>query len=169
MEQAGQKRIRRIAAVLVVIMGLALIQDRVRLLWAGHDSLNWPTVSGTVVDAKAAPIAGARTGGGWQVRVEYRYELDGQVYFSDRMFYTRRLGGRTEQMARDELVHYVPGGSVLVHYHPDWPARAVLNPGADTRAFFGLVVGIGLLAIGVTFWVVPTRSARKRRPVRDTR
>ena len=163
MERSGQKRIRRIAAVLVVIMGLALIQDRVRLLWAGNDSLNWPTVSGTVIEATATPVAGARTGGGWQVRVEYRYELDGQVYSSDRLFYTRRLGGRTEQMARDELVHYVPGGAVLVHYHPERPERAVLNPGADTRAFFGLVVGFGLLGIGATFWMVPTRSVRRPR------
>ncbi|TVS12861.1 MAG: DUF3592 domain-containing protein [Wenzhouxiangella sp.] len=139
-------------------MGLGLVVDRSRLLLEGRASLDWPSVSGTVVEAAAAPVSGARIGPGWRIRVSYEYEVDGRSFASDRVRLSRRLGEKTEIKAREELVLYEPGEPVPVYYDPDRPARSVLVTGPDKRAWFGLSVGIGLLVIAVLFWVVPTRS-----------
>jgi len=160
-ERAGQRRARKIAAVLILGMAIGLIQDRVRLLQAGQHSLQWPTVIGEVIDADVSQIAGTQTGAGWMVRVRYAYEVDDIEFQGDRMTFSRRIGGRTRIQADDELVQYVPGGAVLVYYDPERPQRSVLEPGPDRRAYFGLSVGVGLILIALLFWFVPTRSARR--------
>lgn len=162
-ERAGQKRIRRIAAVLIVLMGLGLIQDRVRLLLAGWDSSSWPTVTGEVSEAWASPLPGAQAGPGWRIGITYDYQVAGQSHTGDRLRFSRRLGGRTRAQAEQALVSYVPGGPIEVHYDPANPARSVILAGPDRRAWFGLFVGLGLVAIAVTFWSVPTRSQPQAR------
>lgn len=161
-ERSGQKTSRRVAAVLILLMGLALIQDRVRLLLAGQQSLDWPTVTGQVVDATASAVAGTQVGLGWRVQVSYEYEVDERKFAGDRLRFSRRLGGRTQGQAEQAVVSYAPGGPIEVYYDPEQPARSVLVPGPDRRAWFGLIVGFGLTAIAVTFWTVPTRSNRQR-------
>lgn len=160
MERVAQRRVRKIAAVIILLMAVGLIQDRVRLLHVGHQSLQWPTVVGQVVDAQVDQIAGTQTGSGWMIRVRYAYVVDGRQYESSRLSFSRRIGGRTRIQADDELRRFVPGGPVVVHHDPDRPHRAVLLPGPDRRAYFGLVVGVGLILIAFLFWAVPTRSGR---------
>ncbi|NDY95428.1 DUF3592 domain-containing protein [Wenzhouxiangella limi] len=157
-ERSGQKTIRRVAAVLILLMGLALVQDRVRLLLAGQQSHDWPTVTGEVVDATVTALAGTQVGLGWRVQISYDYEVDDRSFTGSRLRFSRRLGGRTRDQAEQAVVSYVPGGPIEVHYDPEQPARSVIVPGPDRRAWFGLIVGLGLAAIAVTFWTVPTRS-----------
>lgn len=160
MERIGQKRARRIAAVIILILGIGLIQDRVRLLLVGQQSLQWPTVVGEVVDASNTQIAGSQSGRNWSLRVRYAYEVEGRAHENDRIAFSRQIGGRTRVQADDELRQYVPGGPVVVHYDADRPQRSVLRPGPDRRAYFGLTVGVGLILIALLFWTVPTRSGR---------
>lgn len=160
MEQAGQRRARKIAALIVLCLALGLIQDRVRLLHMGAQSLQWPSVVGQVIEAESRQIAGTRTGSGWMVRVSYAYQVGDVEFVGTRQRFSRRIGGQTRVQADDELRQYVPGGAVLVHYDPRRPQRAVLKPGPDQRAYFGMVVGFGLLLIALLFWFVPTRSGR---------
>jgi hypothetical protein len=168
-EKAGQKKIRRIAAVLIVLMGLGLIQDRVQLLLIGRDSNNWPTVTGVVTEASASPLAGAQAGPGWRIRIAYEYQVEGQSFTGDRLRFSRRLGGRTRVQAEQALVSYVPGNPIEVHYDPDDPARSVVTAGPDRRAWFGLFVGLGMVAIAITFWSVPTRTQQQPRSARRSR
>lgn len=139
-------------------MAAGLIQDRVRLLHEGARSTDWPAVAGVVTEAVAEPLPGARAGPGWRIRVAYRYEFDGVSFEGRRLRFSRRLAGRTRIQAEAELLKYVPGGPILVHVDPDRPQRSVVLPGADRRAWFGLIVGFGLLLIAATFWLVPTKS-----------
>lgn len=161
MERAGQKKARKIAALIILALAIGLIQDRARLLLAGQQSLQWPTVVGEVFDAQISQIAGSQSGRSWTLRVRYAYEVGGQSYENDRLAFSRQIGGRTRIQADDELLHYVPGGPVVVHYDPGRPHRSVLQPGPDRRAYFGLSVGVGLIVIALLFWAVPTRSGRR--------
>lgn len=161
-ERPGQKKIRRVAAVLVALMGIGLVQDRVRLLLEGQASLDWPAVSGQVIESAAEAVSGARTGPGWRIRVHYEYEVDGQRFASDRVRLSRRLGGQTEVQAREELLLYRAGEPIAVLYDPARPSRSALVPGADQRAWFGLIVGLALIVIAGIFWTVPTRSGSRR-------
>lgn len=162
MERIGQKRMRRIAAVIIFILAIGLIQDRARLLLVGQQSLAWPTVVGGVIDAESSQIARSQTGRSWRTRVHYRYRIDGREFESGRLSFSRQIGGRTRIQADDELRQFVPGGPVVVHYDPLRPQRAVLRPGPDRRAYFGLTVGGGLMIVALLFWTVPTRSAPRR-------
>lgn len=157
MERTSQRRIRKVAASLVLLMAIGLLQDRVRLLHDGINSLQWPTVTGTILEAEATRIAGAQAGPGWQVRVRYQYQVDDQEYSADRLRFSRQLGGRTQVQAGDELLPYVLGGPILVYYDPNRPGRSVIVPGPDPRAWFGLSVGVLMLMIAGVFWTVPTR------------
>ncbi|MFP4276087.1 MAG: DUF3592 domain-containing protein [Wenzhouxiangella sp.] len=148
------------AAVLILAMGVALLQDRVGLLLAGRDSSSWPTTMGTVTEATARPLAGVQVGPAWRVRLAYAYQVDGSSFTGDRLRFSRRLGGRTRAQAEQALVSYVPGGPIEVHYDPEDPSRSVIVPGPDRRAWFGLIVALVLLIIAIVFWSVPTRSSR---------
>lgn len=161
-ERTGQKRTRRIAAVIIFLLAIGLIQDRARLLLIGQQSLEWPTVVGEVIAAESAQIARSPTGRSWRTRIQYRYRIDGRDYQSARLSFSRQIGGRTRLQADDELRQFVPGGPVVIHYDPLRPHRAVLQPGPDRRAFFGLTVGGGLVIVALLFWTVPTRSGPRR-------
>lgn len=161
MERIGQKRARRVAAVIIFILAIGLIQDRVRLLLVGQHSQQWPNVVGEVLDAESDQIAGSQTGRSWMIRVRYRYQVDGREFESDRIAFSRQIGGRTRIQADDELQQYVPGGPVLVYFDPAQPDRAVLRPGPDRRAYFGLSFGVALILVALLFWTVPMRSGRR--------
>lgn len=159
-ERKGQKKIRRIAAALILIMGIVLVQDRIRLLMEGYASLDWPTVTGEVVAAEASPIIDAKVGPGWRIEVDYQYAVDGSVHHNDRLRHDRRLRGMTREEAEKKLERFQPRQSVDVHYDPDRPSHSVLMAGPDQGAWFGLLVGLGMVGIAVTFWLVPTRTSR---------
>lgn len=159
-ERPGQKKIRRIAAGLILLMGLVLVQDRIRLLMEGYASLDWPTVAGEVVAAEASPIIDAKVGPGWRIGVNYQYAVDGTLHQNDRLRHDRRLRGMTREEAEQKLERFRPGQPVDVHYDPDRPSHSVLMAGPDQGAWFGLLVGLGMMAIALTFWIVPTRTSR---------
>lgn len=158
MENPFQKKARRVAAFLILLMGIALLQDRAGLLLVGRDSFSWPAVDGTVITAKAESVTEVKVGSGWQVRVNYIYEVDDTVFNGNRLRFSRRLGDSTQAQAEAAMSAYVPGSSIKIHYDPDHPSRSVIEPGPDRQAWFGLVVGIVLMAIALVFWFVPTRS-----------
>lgn len=144
--------------MLILGMGIALIQDRSELLLVGRNSLSWPSVQGTVLTARAEPLAGIRLGSGWRVHVNYVYDV-GQTRFSgDRLRFSQRLGDMTQAEAELAMTEFVPAAPIELRYDPDQPGRSVILPGPDRRAWFGLCVGMILCLIAVVFWVVPTKS-----------
>ncbi|MEE4295656.1 MAG: DUF3592 domain-containing protein [Wenzhouxiangella sp.] len=158
MERSNQKIARRIAAVLILMMGIALVHDRSGLLLAGHNSLTWPSVQGTVITARAEPLAGSRVGSGWRVHVNYVYDLDQTRFSGDRLRFSQRIGDMTQAEAELAMTEFVPDSPIELRYDPEQPARSVIRPGPDRQAWFGLFVGIILCLIAVVFWVVPTKS-----------
>jgi len=158
LEKPFQKKARRVAAFLILLMGIALLQDRAALLLVGRDSVSWPVVDGTVITAKAESVTEVKVGSGWQVRVNYVYAVGDTTFSGNRLRFSRRLGDSTQVQAEDAMSAYEPGSLIDIHYDPDRPSRSVIEPGPDRQAWFGLVVGVVLVAIAFVFWFVPTRS-----------
>jgi hypothetical protein len=158
LERANQKIARRVAAVLILLMSLALVHDRSGLLLAGRDSLDWPSVEGTVLTARAEALAGTRVGSGWRVHVNYVYEVDQMRFSGERLRFSQRIGDMTQADAQRAMSEFEPDSAIMIRYDPEQPARSVILPGPDRQAWFGLCVGIALCLIAVIFWVVPTRS-----------
>ena len=126
-------------AILALATWLVRRNDRRRVVAAAA----WPVVEGRVV--KAAIEA---TGWQWFARVSYAYVVDGKGYASDRL----RPGGTpffySKAKALAALVPYRPGVPIAVHYDPQRPDRAIIDPKPLSYAFrllaFVTVVAGGL-------------------------
>jgi len=92
------------------------------------DSEKWPVVEGLVLESAVAAI---RDQGRQLFRpvVRYRYEIDGQRYEGSRIRWAAYEGHRKYTRARRMLDQYRSGSAVKVHYDPQRPAVAVLQPG----------------------------------------
>ncbi len=110
-------------------------------------SLDWPVATGVVggsAPGEAAP--GQATGG----RVEYRYEVDGKHYTSNRVFIgdssiLARPGSRTG----GDAGQHAPVRRVEVYYDPDRPRLCVLEPGVHSEIYTDLILGVIVAGIGV--------------------
>jgi hypothetical protein len=139
-------------------MGLALVHDRSGLLLDGRRSLSWPSVQGTVLTARAEPLAGSRVGASWRVHVNYVYEVNQKRFSGDRLRFSQRIGDMTQAEAESAMKEFVPASPIELRYDPKRPERSVIRPGPDRQAWFGLSVGLILCLIAVVFWMVPTRT-----------
>lgn len=165
MERRVQKQARRIAAVFILLLASMLLGDRLFLLWMGTSSNDWPMAVGVVKSFESSPVDTGRAGETWRVAIEYVYEVDGSLFHARRLRFTKRFAG----LDQDALVliesRYAPGTEVIVHHHPTRHSLAVLEPGPDAQAWFGLLVGLGLVLIALVFWLVPTRTTGSRAAV----
>ncbi|MCC5866185.1 MAG: DUF3592 domain-containing protein [Wenzhouxiangella sp.] len=162
MERRVQKQARRIAAVFILLLASLLLGDRLFLLWMGTSSADWPKAVGVVQSFEASPVDAGRAGETWRVKIEYVYEVDGSVFQAERVRFTKRFAGLDQDALELVRSRYAPGTEVIVHHHPARHSLAVLEPGRDTQAWFGLLVGLGLVLIAAVFWLVPTRTAGSR-------
>lgn len=95
-------------------------------------SSEWPTVDGQIVTSQLVRRGRADT----RLRLEYEYQVGEQWYFGSRSaFMDGLLGPGPEVRAR----RYPQGSAVQVHYSPDDPTVAVLEPGVRWIGF-GLAV-----------------------------
>jgi hypothetical protein len=157
-ERIGQRRARKVAAIIVMLMGLILFLDRVELVRHGMDSADWPVVTGEVVESEARPIGDVRSGGTWSLTVRYVYQVDGRQYSGDRMRFARSIVQRERVQIDEALEQYEPGNPILVHHHPQHHELSVLETGLDRSGWLGMLLAILLMIVAVVFWVVPTRT-----------
>ncbi|MBV8393805.1 MAG: DUF3592 domain-containing protein [Alphaproteobacteria bacterium] len=94
----------------------------------GRESLGWPTVAGRLDHWEVRPFSTLRAGRMNRLIASYRYALDGVAHEGDLVvFGPASVGGGP---ALDALeAKYKPGMDVVVHYAPDQPGLAVLEPG----------------------------------------
>ena len=119
-------------------------------------STTWPSVEGQVVSASVEHAGHFHKGPDYYASVTYRYQVDGEVYTSNR--YELITGGRyyyNRDDAAEEIRPYPVGASVQVFYDPSDPAQAVLSPGPNGSVGFIFVMGICLCLFGpLIYWLV---------------
>jgi len=128
-----------------IVTGLAIVLGVVFGTWAAIEfkrsvaSANWPTVEGAVTNWHP----GARSS---TVSIYYKYEVDGRTYHGDRVSYRPFSGLFSSQKL---LKEYPEGKVVTVHYNPDNPEVAILEPGfrAGTLVVFAGSIGVILVAV----------------------
>lgn len=144
-------------------VGFALCALACGLILAGRlsirrtaESETWPTVDGFVIESTVA----ARHEGKQVYRpvVRYRYEVGGERFEGSRIQWAATAGYRKYTRARRMLDRYRSGSTIKVHYDPQRPGVAVLNPGragglrpmlviAPTAAMYALFV-VGTVFVG---------------------
>ena len=127
-------------------------------------SSSWPTVVGVVISSEVEEECCSDYSTGWWPRVSYSYTVNGKKYTADNIEVIDVGNGNTDIYAKQVVDYYQVGMEVQVHYNPDNPAVAVLEPGFPTNigglntitwiAFQVAVVVIGLRSLWVGLTVL---------------
>ena len=85
--------------------------------------------------------------------VSYSYEVSGREFVAARTRFGDRLELSWSAPALRIVRRYPKSSRVLVHYDPDEPSEAVLEPGVTLYVFGGLMFGaiFALLGFGLLF------------------
>jgi len=161
MERPNQRRARKVAAVIVLAMGVFLLVERGTLLQRGLATEQWPEVQGQLLQAEFTKVSSGRVRPGWRMILVYRYEVDGRSFESSwirRNEPSRRLNSEEREQAE---ARFDPGSAISVYYNPEQPDQAVIETGFGRRAWLGVLLGLFMLAVAAIFWLVPTRVVKQ--------
>lgn len=116
-------------------------------------SKKWPAVQGKITSSGTAQMNTLQGGPAYAASVKYEYEVDGKKYNADRISmgqYGTGGGGH----AKAEAAKYPAGKTVAVHYDPQNPSQAVLEPGgAVFTSVFLLFFAVILAPVGLLFLI----------------
>ena len=142
---------RYFASAILSVAGLTA------LAWALFDlrfavaSLRWPLASGEVTSTNLRTRWRKSLIPTWQVHLLYTYAVGRQVLTGERIFFGEEFC--TSARAVHIANRYPPHTPVQVHYDPKRLDRAVLEPGLTPYPFYGLVISIVLIGMGLVLLV----------------
>jgi hypothetical protein len=155
----------RVVAPIVCITSVGMIILGVRDVIRASDSREWPIVQGQVTLCDVIyhddPPDDFAEEHGYEAMVEYRYRVANQDYVSSRRSFS------WYKYVSPSNAHAIPrkypkGGSVAVHYMPDDPSVAVLEPGFTWLVVCGPLIGLlGVVVSVLMFLFLPSFVKRK--------
>ncbi len=123
---------------LVVALGVGF--NGVEHILNGQASPHWPTVKGEINRCDTVQRRGQRNQYE-TTELSYSYEVDGHKYLSRTLSF-----GPSPSPSDKALKQYQNGQSVTVHYKPENPSIAVLQPGLKSGSYtMAMVAGVALL------------------------
>jgi hypothetical protein len=129
-------------------VGLYFLAYSCLSIWRGAKSRNWPTAPGQVMTSDLQKIVD-QDSVMYRAQVIYKYNVQGQEYVCGRVFFGDGLYSNLAVHAGKEVVRYRQVKQVSVHYDPDSPNRAVLQPGINSMIFIFLSFGILFTVLGI--------------------
>jgi len=131
--------------VIAIAIGVALYVSQFRQGLRATASKRWPVSPGTVVASALEKSPDGR----WRYRaaVQYRYRASGKDYQSDRIFWGGNEG-RHKHMA-SVIAAYPQGSKVSVHYDPQNPGEAVLDPTQHIGSRPLVLYAMAMIALGL--------------------
>jgi hypothetical protein len=91
-------------------------------------SPSWPTAKGVIIESRVERKRSESGKSKSYARIQYQYSLNGSKHTSKRVQFAV-FGSRSGDTAHRLVSKYPKGSEVDVHYDPNKPARAVLEPG----------------------------------------
>lgn len=141
------------------------------ILWIGLPTLNsakaskaWPTVEGIVIESTV--LTKRSNGPTYKAVVVYDYEVEGEEYSSDRIWFGGEVSTSNRGQMRNIVKEYTEGEATTVHYDPENPKEAVLQPGAFFTSYFMIIFGSvfavpGAIMAMVAAFVMKTKPAAR--------
>jgi hypothetical protein len=133
-------------SVCFFVPGIALTVFALRMLWTVADSRNWPTTEARLLRSTVLEHRGQARG--YQPSVAYQYVVDGITYTGTAIDWGR-FEYRTRDKAQRVADEYVVGKSVMIHYDPLRPHRAVIEPRGSLMYVIVLLMGAGFTIFGI--------------------
>ena len=152
---------------LFVLVGIASLTYATYQTIRALDARHWPTAEAVVLSSDMTThfdtSDGVSGGGGptFGAAVTYSYSVDGIGYESDRVSFGSYSSSDSDH-AETILARYPVGASVTVHYDPEDPAEAVLEPGYAGGHTIIFIVGGTFVAVGsLLFWFIARVAMRR--------
>ena len=131
------------------------VATRLRLAWKqGNASTQWPAVQGEILQSESR----CDIDSSWELLIRYRYCVHGREYEASTLTFA---GYAAKRRAVEAYVARYPVGTMVpVHYDPNEPEVAVLEPGVNRHNFLVarmvlailFTAGIGCLFTAVIGW-----------------
>ncbi len=140
----------KLFSIFFMAFGLWAMIDGTQRAMEGIRARSWPVADGRILlsrydqwrTQKGIRIAGLC------IDVQYIYQVGDKVYDGHRINSGWRCFGNQKHL-EGFLRKYPSGKKVLVHYNPDDPAQALLEPGLDWTPFF--LWGLGLISMSAAW------------------
>lgn len=136
----------RLVSVCFFVPGIALTVYALRMLWTVADSRNWPTTEARLLRSTVRKHLGQARG--YQPAVAYQYVVDGITYTGTAIDWGR-FDYRDRDKAQTVVDEYAVGMSVMIHYDPLRPHRAVIEPRGSLMYVIVLLMGVGFIVFGI--------------------
>jgi hypothetical protein len=131
--------------VVAFAIGVVLYVVQFRQGLQADASKKWPTSSGTITASalERSPESKRR----YRAVVQYRYRVGAAEYQSDRVFW----GGNEGRQRHMALVveAYPVGRKVPIHYDPQNPTEAILDPAQNAGSRPLVLYGVAMMALGL--------------------
>lgn len=141
-------------AVVFFVAGLMAYQHLTKpIAEEAEAAKEWPTTTGVITLSELNKTRDNEGKDMYSASVQYDYTVDGKEYNCSGI---RTLDGSTssKNSVKKTLKKYAKGTSVMVHYDPEFPNTAVLEPGT------GLLLGV-LLKLPLLFCIIAVLMALK--------
>ena len=138
-----------IIGALFALIGIGMTVWGIGILKDAKASTSWPTVQGEItgsrIDKSTSRDSDGHTDTTYRADVTYRYAVEDAEYTGDTVSFGEY--GSDRRSHADRIVKRYPvGKEVKVHYDPEKPEKAVLEPGVTWSSY--LVLGMGLFFTG---------------------
>jgi hypothetical protein len=130
---------------IALAIGTALYVAQFRQGLRANASKGWPVSSGSVIASALEKSPDNR----WRYRaaVQYRYRVGAKEYQSERVFWGGSEGRRRHM--ESVIAAYPAGREVSVHYDPQNPAQAVLDPVQNPGSKPLVLYAMGMMTLGL--------------------
>ncbi len=147
---------RLVKRLLALLIGLVLVLVAIGAYLFARDvsirteSVNWPTVPGTVIASEVSTYSNWEGGNQSYPDVTYEYFVGGARYVDTET----RFSGNAEHV----VAQYPVGQPVTVHYNPKRPSQGVLVTGWDSRGCLCELAALGGALMLLLFGVIAKRA-----------
>ncbi len=129
-----------------LLIGAAFSYQEWQKTTAADETAKWPATDGRVTKSDVSSSM-QRGNVVYAPKITYEYSVRDEKYSSDRI----GIGGISpayRDAAQKKADEYPVGKEVIVHYNPDSPSEAVLEPGASGGNVLALAVGALFALVG---------------------
>jgi len=139
------------------VMGLPLIEQ-------AKASSKWPTTSGLVLKSKVSSHRSNNSSSStYSAKVSYQYQVEGKKFESEMVWFGGDVSTSNKSMVRETVKKYPVDQKVIVHYNPEDPEIAVLEPGVFKTTYFYYLFGWLFLGVGILMTGYPLFRSLFRR------
>ncbi len=131
--------------VIAFAIGVAVYAVQFRQGLRADASKKWPTSAATILSSALEQSPGNKRR--YRAAVQYRYRVAGKDHESSRVFWGGSEG-RQRPMA-SVVSSYPEGATVTIHYDPQNPAEAVIDPTQNVGSRPLVLYAMGMMTLGL--------------------